>query len=128
MADLGYHNKMLDSYLSGKTAVLMRYDNLAEYCKTIEHLAKPFVENGIYESTAAFVSDLLKDVATRKIRAYERKIKRFEEKYGTFIQFSQKIRNKATPWQENQWMEWEAAINMLSAWKTVTNELDTSAS
>ncbi len=76
-----------------------------EYSRTLEHLAKPFVESGIYESTDAFVGDLLKDVASRKIKAYERKIKKFEAKYGSFEQFSEKIRGKATPWQEDQWME-----------------------
>lgn len=99
-----------------------------EYSRTLEHLAKPFVEKGIYESTDAFVSDLLKDVAARKIRSYERKIKRFEAKYGSFEQFSSKIRGKATPMQEDEWMEWEAAINMLKAWKYATSELGPSAS
>jgi hypothetical protein len=70
----------------------------------------------------------LKDVASRKIKAYEGKIKRYEAKYGSFEQFSQKICGKATPLQEDQWLEWEAAINMLKAWKSVTSELDSSAS
>jgi len=51
------------------------------------------------------VGELLKDVAARKIKAYERKIRKFEAKYGSFEQFSQKIRGSATPWQEDQWME-----------------------
>jgi hypothetical protein len=99
-----------------------------EYSKTLEHLAKPFVESGIYEDTAAFVSDLLKDVAARKIKAYQRKIKKFEAKYGSFEQFSRKICSKATPGQEDQWMEWEASINMVKAWKSVTSELGSCAS
>lgn len=100
----------------------------AKYNKTLEHLAKPFVESGIYESTAAFVSDLLKDVASRKIKAYEGKIRRFQAKYGSFEQFTQKICGEATPYQEDKWLEWEAAINMLEAWKSVTSELGSSAS
>lgn len=100
----------------------------AEYNKILEHLAKPFVESGIYESTAAFVSDLLKDAAARKIKNYQRKIKRYEAKYGSFEDFSQKLCGKATPVQEDQWLDWEAAINMLKAWKSVTSELGSSAS
>jgi hypothetical protein len=96
---------------------------VVEYNKTLEHIAKPFVESGIYDSTAAFVSDLLKDVTARKIKAYERKIKRYEAKFGSFEQFSKQICGKATPRQENQWMEWEAATNMLKAWKNVSTEL-----
>jgi hypothetical protein len=100
----------------------------SEYNRALEHLAKPFIESGIYESTAAFVSELLKDVAARKIKMYERKIKRYEAKYGSFEDFSRKICGKATPVQEDQWMDWEAAINMLKAWKCVTSELGSSAS
>ena len=98
-----------------------------EYSETLEHLARPFVESGIYESTDAFVGELVKDVAARKIKAYERKIKKFETKFGSFEQFSQKIRRCATPRQEDQWMKWEAAINMLTTWQCVTSELGLSA-
>jgi hypothetical protein len=74
------------------------------------------------------VSDLLKDVASRKIKAYERKIKRYQAKFGTFEGFGRKIRNKATPNQEDMWMQWEAAANTLEAWKRANSELDSSAS
>ena len=100
----------------------------AECSKTLEHIAKSFVESGIYDSTDEFVSDLLKDMATRKIKVYEKKIKTYEAKYGSFEKFTQKILGTASPKQEDKWMEWEAAINMLKAWKRVTCELDSIAS
>lgn len=65
---------------------------VAEYSKTLEQIAKPFIENGIYPSTDAFVSNLVKDVSARKIRGYERKIKAFEANYGSFDDFTRKIR------------------------------------
>ena len=99
-----------------------------QYSRTLDHFAKPFVDSGMYKSTDEFVSDLLKDVASRKIKEYERKIKRYQAKYGSFEGFSQKIRNKATPNQEDMWMQWEADANMLQAWKRVNSELDSSAS
>ncbi len=99
-----------------------------EYNKTLEDIAKPFVESGIYGSTNAFVSDLLKDVAARKIKSYGKKIKAYEAKYGSFEKFTQKIRGTASPKQEDQWMDWEAARNMLNAWKRVTCELGSSVS
>lgn len=101
---------------------------VAEYSKTLEQIAKPFIENGIYPSTDAFVSNLVKDVSARKIRGYERKIKAFEANYGSFDDFTRKIRDKASPKQEDQWIEWEAAINMLNAWKRVACKLDSLAS
>jgi len=67
-------------------------------------------------------------MATRKIRAYQKKIKTYEAKYGSFQEFTRKIRGAASPKQEDQWMDWEAAMNMLKAWKRVTCELGSSAS
>ncbi|XHH09230.1 MAG: hypothetical protein ACFCUE_01000 [Candidatus Bathyarchaeia archaeon] len=99
-----------------------------EYSRTLEQIAKPFIESGIYASTDAFVSNLVKDVSARKIREYERKIRAFEAKYGSFDEFTRKIRGKASPKQEDRWMEWEAAINMLNAWKRVACELASFAS
>ena len=96
--------------------------------KTLEHIAKSFVESGIYESTDKFVADLLKDLAKRKIKTYKKKIKTYETKYGSFEKFTQKIGGTATPKQENQWMDWEAAISMPKACSRVTCELDSSVS
>ncbi len=101
---------------------------VAEYSKTLEQIAKPFIESGIYVSADAFVSNLVKDISVRKIREYERKIKVFEAKYGSFDDFTRKIRGKASPKQEDQWMAWEAAINMRNAWKRVTCEIASLAS
>jgi hypothetical protein len=96
--------------------------------RTLEHIAKSFVESGLYESTDEFVSDLVKDMAARKIKAYQKKIKAYEEKYGSFKKYAQKIRGNASPKEEDIWMDWEAAINMLNAWKQATCELGPSAS
>jgi hypothetical protein len=99
----------------------------AEYSKTLEEIAKPFIESGIYDSTDSFVSNLVKDFATRKIKQYERKIKALETKYGSFEKFTRKLSVKAFPKQEDQWMEWEAARNILNAWKHVACELGSGA-
>ena len=101
---------------------------VVECSKTLEHIAKSFVESGIYESTDEFVSDILKDLATRKIRTYEKKIRSYKTKYGSFEEFTRKIRGTASPKQEDEWMDWEASINMLKAWKGITSELGSSVS
>jgi len=101
---------------------------MAAYCKTLEEIAKPFIESGLYNSVDAFVGNLLKDVAARKVKVYERKIAAYQAKYGSFDAFTKKLQGRASPKQEDQWMEWEAAINMLEAWRQVTRELDLNAS
>ena len=103
--------------------LLRRKTTVTEYSKTLEHIARSFVESGIYESADEFVSDLLRDVASRKIRAYEKKIKMYEAKFGSFEEFTRKMQGSSSVRQEDQWMDWEAAINMLNAWKRVTCEL-----
>lgn len=99
-----------------------------ECSKTLENIAKSFVEVGIYESTDEFVSDLLKDMAARKIKACQKKIKTYEAKYGSFKEFTHKLRGTASPKQEDQWMDWEASVNRLKAWKRLTSELGSNAS
>ncbi len=119
----------MDSYLSlNKEIVSWVNQMVGDYGRALEQIAKPFIESGIYASTDAFVSSLVKEVSARKICEYEQKIKAFEAKYGSFDSFTQKIRGKASPKQEDQWMEWEASINMLNAWKHVACELDSLAS
>ena len=98
-----------------------------EYLRTIGHLARPLIDAGIYNSSNAFLKDLLKEMARKKIKTYQRINKRYEAKYGSFEQFANKIKGSATPKQEDEWMEWEAARNMLKAWKRIAQELGLSA-
>jgi len=55
-------------------------------------------------------------VTKHKIGCYEHVIKKFERRYGmSFSDFSKKLEQGATIKEEDDWMEWEAAINMLGA-------------
>ena len=59
---------------------------------------------------------LIRDVTEDKIRYYEHVIKKFERSYGMgFSDFSKKLEQGATIKEEDDWMEWEAAVNMLDA-------------
>lgn len=99
-----------------------------EYLKTLEQIAKPLIDAGIYKSSNAFVKDLVKDVAKSRIKNYQRINKKYQAKYGTLERFSKSIKGKATPKQEDEWMEWESARNMLKAWDRIARELGTRAS
>jgi hypothetical protein len=51
-----------------------------------------------------------------KLRYYEQVIKKFERRYGMgFSDFSKKLEQGATIKEDDDWMEWEAAVNMLDA-------------
>lgn len=115
-----------DNYLSKEDINLNRMAT-AQYVRTLQHIAKPFLESGVYKSQEAFVKDLVKDVASRKVRTYQKKIRTYEARHGSFEQYSKIISGSATPRQEDQWMEWEAARDLLKAWKRVAKELGSSA-
>jgi Arc/MetJ-type ribon-helix-helix transcriptional regulator len=90
-----------------------------EFGKELEHLARPLVEAGVYASQEAFVRDIVKDMAKKRMRTYESAVRRYRAKYGSLERFGTKVRGKASPKQEDEWMEWEAAEGMLRAWKKV---------
>jgi len=99
-----------------------------DYTKRIEYLVKPFVELGLYDSPEKLLGDLIKVLAKEKMKAYERTIRRFENKHRiSFEEFTEKLEGKATPELERDWMEWEAAINMHNAWKKASQEIGLSA-
>jgi len=80
-------------------------------------LAKPFTDVGLYDSTTTFFKGLIQDVIEHKISHYKHIAKKFERKYGMeFSDFSKKLEQGATIKEEDDWMEWGAAINMLGAW------------
>ena len=69
-----------------------------------------------HDSTRTFSRGLIRDVTENKLRYYEHVIKKFERRYGmSFSDFSKKLEQGATIKEEDDWMEWEAAINMLDA-------------
>lgn len=99
-----------------------------ECVKRLEELAKPFVELGIYDSTEKFPKDVIKNVSTERIKTYERIVKKYERKYGSFEEFTKRLEGKARPKLEDEWMDWESARNMLEAWKKASKELGVGAS
>lgn len=97
--------------------------------KKIERMVKPFVDLGIYDSPEKFIRDVISKFVADRVSHYEKIIGRFEAKYKmSFSGFTKKLKGKATPELENDWMEWESAINMLNAWKKAIKETDRSAS
>jgi hypothetical protein len=90
-----------------------------EFGKELEHIASPLIEAGIYASQEAFVRDIVKDMATNKVRTYESAVRKYKAKYGSLERLGARIKGKASPKQEDDWMAWEAAKDMLRAWKKV---------
>ena len=62
-------------------------------------------------------------VRDRMVR-YRRRILRLERKHGTdFTGFTRLIEGSATPQQEDDWLSWRSAIDMMNEWKAVYQSL-----
>ena len=71
-----------------------------------------------HDSTRTFFRGLIRDATGNELRYYEHVIKKFERRYGmSFSDFSKKLEQGATIKEEDDWMEWEAAVNMLRVWE-----------
>jgi hypothetical protein len=55
---------------------------------------------------------------------YQRRIQRMERKHGTDLEgFARLISGNATPQQEDDWLHWRSAVDMLHDWQAVYHSL-----
>jgi len=95
----------------------------AEVLTELKYAAKPLVELGLYGSTREFIREITSEFIKHKIEFYKKQLKVFEKKYGmSFSAFSKKLENNASLPEEDDWMEWEAAENMIGVWKQAAKE------
>ena len=74
------------------------------------------------------VEDALWDMAITTVRSrmnyYRRRIRKMENKYGMdFDKFSARLKGKATPQQEDDWLAWKSARSMLTDWQDTYQDL-----
>ncbi len=93
----------------------------------LKHAAKPLVELGLYDSTREFVRDVTEEFIKHKIEFYKKQLTAFKKKHGSFGAFSKKLEKGASIAEEDEWMEWEAAENMLEVWERAARETGVSA-
>jgi hypothetical protein len=76
----------------------------------------------------ATVEEALWDMAVSTVRGkvtyYRRRIRRMENKYGMdFDKFTARLKGKATPAQEDDWLAWKSARSMLAGWQKTYQDL-----
>ncbi|VVB55428.1 Uncharacterised protein [uncultured archaeon] len=84
-----------------------------EVLNGLKHAARPLVELGLYDSARDFIRDITKEFINHKIEFYKKQIAAFKKKYGSFETFSKKLEKGASIAEEDEWMDWEAAEDML---------------
>ncbi len=83
----------------------------------IQQLLNPLIVSGIYKNQASALKDIIIEFIKNKLKSYKVVIEKFELKYNTgFNGFTTNIKNIASLKEEDDWMEWKAAIEMKEAW------------
>lgn len=81
----------------------------------------------------ATIEEALWDMAIVTVRSkvnyYRRRIRKMENKYGMdFDKFTARLKGKATPQQEDDWLDWKSASSMLADWQKTYQDLELKAS
>lgn len=93
--------------------------------KTIPILIEPLVQMGIYESQEEALKNLVLRHVQEQIDEAEQEIARFQKKYGaSFEEWSESLLGKATIEEEDDWMEWESARDMLESWRRIKADIE----
>ena len=72
--------------------------------------------------------EALRDLALAAVRSktayYRRRIRKMERKYGTnFDTFTTRLKGRATPAEEDDWLAWRSAQRMLTDWQQAYRDL-----
>jgi len=99
-----------------------------KFLAELNHAARPLLKLGLYDSPGEFIKDVTSDFIKHKIQLYEKQLKTFEKKYSmSFDALSRNLETGASIPEEDDWMEWESAENMLKVWKKAARETGISA-
>ena len=90
-------------------------------------LTEPFVRTGIYARAAQALKHIILDYVERQIAWAEAELGRYEQKHEcTFAEWSESLSGQATIADEDDWMEWEAILDMLDGWRQIKAEIEQS--
>ncbi len=93
--------------------------------RALEKIANTLVGLGRYSSQTDAIRAIALEQVERKIALYARRAKHYEKKHRTsFESFTKRLRNRATPRLEDEWMEWEAALDMLDEWRQAKKAIE----
>ena len=88
-------------------------------------LAEPFVRTGVYPNAEQALKHIFLDYIQRQIAWAEVAVQRYEQKHGApFATWTRAIAGKATIADEDEWMEWEAVLDMLAGWRQIQAEIE----
>lgn len=106
---------MTNATLSANDSKLIQY---------AEKIVSPLIREGVFENFERALRALLLDYIDRQISIYENKNAELEARYKhNFDSFTASLKNKASPEQEDIWMDWEAALVLLRKWQKIRGQV-----
>ena len=88
-------------------------------------IARSLVVSHKYASVEQALQGMARSEVKRKIAYYQRRIRGLERKHGVgFEAFSARLKGRATPEEEDDWLAWRSANQMLMDWQKTYKELD----
>ena len=92
-------------------------------------MAESLVGKGKYTSVEEALREIAASAVRNKINHYRRRIRKFERKYEIdFDTFTARLKGRATPAEEDDWIEWRSAQNMLADWQKTHRDLGSNGS
>lgn len=89
-----------------------------------EKLFAPLIREGVFDNVERVFQTLLLDYIDKQITLYKNKNEEFESRHKqSFDAFTTALKNRATPEQEEAWMDWESAITFLRKWQNIRKQV-----
>ncbi len=90
----------------------------------LQKVARSLVAAKRFATMEEALWDMALSTVRGKVTYYRRRIRRMENKYGMdFDKFTARLKGKATPVQEDDWLAWKSARSMLVDWQKTYQDL-----
>lgn len=97
---------------------------LASPTHILNKVADSLVATQKYASVEEAFWEMAISTVRHRVAYYQRRLRKMEHKYKTdFDTFSAKLKGKATPAQEDDWLAWKSARRMLADWQKSYQDL-----
>ncbi len=95
--------------------------------RLIPVLTEPFVRAGLYPSQEQALKHIILDYIERQIVQIETELRGYEQKYQqSFAAWTQALSGRASIADEDDWLEWEALLDMRDSWRQIKQDVEQS--
>ena len=92
--------------------------------EVLHSVAQTLVKKRKYQDIEQAFREMALITVRNKMNYYQRQLRRFQRKYAMdFNTFTEHLKGKATPTQEDDWLVWRSALSMKADWKQTYQEL-----